>query len=175
MYKRFTLTLAASVALSLPAIAFAHGDVAHTASAKPAAHHHQGGHENGGHAAALGVPATPDAATQKTVGIIMRDTMRFSPANIEIKRGETIRFVVQNEGQVKHEMVLGSMKELKKHAALMRKFPEMEHDDPNAVSVDPGKTGEFAWTFTKVGRFDFACLVPGHFEAGMKGRIIVKK
>ena len=86
-----------------------------------------------------------------------------------------MRFIVRNTGQIKHEMVLGTISELKKHAALMAKFPEMEHDDPNAVSVEPGKTGEFAWTFSKPGSFDFACLVPGHFEAGMKGRIVVVK
>jgi len=105
----------------------------------------------------------------------MNDTMRFSPERITIKRGETVRFVVRNQGNAKHEMVLGTLAELKEHAALMRKFPNMEHEDPNAISVEPGKTGEFAWTFSKAGSFDFACLVPGHFEAGMKGRIIVKK
>ena len=82
---------------------------------------------------------------------------------------------MHNQGQVKHEFVLGTPAELKKHAALMAKFPQMEHDDPNAVSVEPGKTAEFAWTFAKSGSFDFACLVPGHFEAGMKGKINVRR
>lgn len=75
---------------------------------------------------------------------------------------------------MKHEMVLGTLDELQKHAALMRKFPEMEHDDPNAVSIEPGQTGELVWRFTKTGDFDFACLVPGHFEAGMRGKIVVR-
>ena len=130
--------------------------------------------EGAGHAAALGKPADVKHAT-RTMQIVMGDNMRYEPKRIDIKQGETIRFVVRNDGKVKHEMVLGTMAELTKHAALMLKFPDMEHDDPNAVSVEPGKVGEFAWTFTKVGTFDFACLEPGHFEAGMKGRIQVKK
>ena len=100
--------------------------------------------------------------------------MRFTPAQIDVKRGETIKFVVKNNGKLKHEMVLGSAKELKEHAALMQKFPEMEHADPNQVSVDPGKSGELIWQFTKTGKFDFACLQPGHFEAGMVGKVAVK-
>jgi uncharacterized cupredoxin-like copper-binding protein len=82
--------------------------------------------------------------------------------------------VVKNSGKVKHEMVLGSIKELKEHAALMLKFPEMEHADPNQLGVEPGKTGEMIWQFTKAGKFEFACLQPGHFEAGMRGTIAVK-
>ena len=104
----------------------------------------------------------------------MNDTMRYSPARIGVKRGETIRFVVKNSGQIKHEVVLGTVKELREHAALMRKFPEMEHADPNQLAVDPGKTGELLWQFTKPGTFDFACLQPGHYEAGMHGKIAVK-
>jgi uncharacterized cupredoxin-like copper-binding protein len=95
-------------------------------------------------------------------------------AIITVKRGETIKFVVKNTGKMKHEMVLGTLKELKEHAALMQKFPEMEHADPNQISVDPGKTGELIWQFTKAGTFDFACLQPGHFEAGMVGKVAVK-
>ena len=103
----------------------------------------------------------------------MSDAMRFKPASIKVKRGETVRFIVRNTGKVKHEMVLGTIKELKEHAALMRKSPQMEHADPNQVSVDPGMTGELVWQFTRAGTFDFACLVPGHFEAGMVGKIRV--
>lgn len=156
MYKRFYLS-ALIAALVIPGLAAAAGTGTY-----------------GGHAAALGKPASIKEATQ-TVEIDMGDSMRFKPERIEIKRGTTIRFVVRNHGQAKHEMVLGTRAELKKHAALMARFPEMEHDDPNAVTVESGKTREFAWTFTKSGNFDFACLVPGHLEAGMKGRIIVNK
>ncbi len=110
----------------------------------------------------------------RTMEVDMNDAMRYTPSTIAIKRGETVKFVVKNNGRVKHEMVLGSIAELKEHAALMVKFPEMEHVDPNQVSVEPGKTGELVWKFTKPGTFDFACLQPGHFEAGMRGKIAVK-
>ena len=105
----------------------------------------------------------------------MSDAMRFTPSSIKVKRGETIKFVLTNTGQMKHEMVLGTIKELKEHAALMLKFPDMEHADPNMVTVEPGKTGELVWRFTKAGTFDFACLQPGHFEAGMVGKVAVKR
>jgi uncharacterized cupredoxin-like copper-binding protein len=125
------------------------------------------------HDAAYGKPGDP-AKVSRTIEIDMSDAMRFTPATITARKGETIRFVVKNSGKVKHEMVLGSIKELKEHAALMLKFPEMEHADPNQLSVDPGKTGEMIWQFTKAGAFDFACLQPGHFEAGMRGKVAVK-
>src|ERR1700687_22046 len=125
------------------------------------------------HDAAYGNPGDPGKVS-RTVEIDMSDAMRFTPASINARKGETIRFVVKNSGKVKHEMVLGSIKELKEHAALMLKFPEMEHGDPNQLSVDPGKTGELLWQFTKSGTFDFACLQPGHYEAGMHGKIAVK-
>lgn len=125
-----------------------------------------------GHAAAIGKPGDPGKVT-RSVEVEMNDAMRFKPDSIRVKRGETIRFVVRNTGKVKHEMVLGTIKELKEHAEMMRKFPEMKHADPNQVSVEPGKTGELIWRFTKAGTFDFACLVPGHFESGMVGKIRV--
>jgi uncharacterized cupredoxin-like copper-binding protein len=123
--------------------------------------------------AAYGRPGDP-AKVSRTVAIDMSDAMRFTPSLITAKKGETIRFALANSGKVRHEMVLGSSRELKEHAALMRKFPEMEHTDPNRLSVDPGKTGTLVWQFTRAGTFDFACLQPGHFEAGMRGKITVK-
>lgn len=114
------------------------------------------------------------AKASRTVAIDMSDSMRFTPALVTVRKGETIRFVLTNSGKVKHEMVLGSSKELKEHAALMLKFPGMEHADPNRLSVDPGKTGALIWQFTRAGTFDFACLQPGHFEAGMRGKIAVR-
>ena len=143
--------------------ALAHGDENKSAKA--------GGHDDS-HASALGKPGDPKKVT-RTIEVGMDDTMRFSPANIAVKRGETIRFVVKNNGKLKHEMVLGTVKELKEHAALMRKFPEMEHADPNQVSAEPGKTAEMIWQFTRAGKVDFACLEPGHYEAGMAGRVTV--
>jgi uncharacterized cupredoxin-like copper-binding protein len=128
--------------------------------------------ESKGHGAELGKPGDARKVS-RTIEVGMGDDMRFTPANIKVKRGDTIRFVVKNNGALKHEMVLGTMKELEEHAALMRKSPEMEHDDPNAVSVEPGKTGTLIWQFTNSSTFDFACLVPGHFEAGMMGKVVV--
>jgi len=125
-----------------------------------------------GHAVVLGKPGDPGKVT-RSIKVEMNDTMRFKPASIKVKRGETIRFIVRNSGKVKHEMVIGTMKELKEHSEMMRKFPEMKHADPNQVSVEPGKTGELIWQFTNGGTFDFACLQPGHFEAGMVGKIRV--
>jgi uncharacterized cupredoxin-like copper-binding protein len=124
-------------------------------------------------AAALGKPGLP-AQVSRTVEVEMDDGMRFSPSSIVVARGETIRFRVLNRGTGRHEMVLGQVADLKKHAELMRKFPHMEHDDPNAVAVPPGEMRELLWRFTRAGRFDFACLVPGHYEAGMKGSLEVK-
>lgn len=127
-----------------------------------------------GHASAMGKPGDPAKVT-RTIAVDMTDNMRFTPEKITVKKGETIKFVVKNSGRIKHEMVLGSAKELKEHAAMMKKMPGMEHADENMVVVDPGKTGEIVWQFTRAGKFDFACLQPGHFEAGMKGKLAVSK
>jgi uncharacterized cupredoxin-like copper-binding protein len=134
----------------------------------------EGGHsEDGGHAQGVGKPGDPKKVS-RAIQVVMSDDMKFTPANISVKRGETIKFVVKNAGQIKHEMVIGSMAELKQHAEMMRKMPGMEHADPNQVTLDPGKTGELVWQFTEAGMVDFACLQPGHFEAGMMGKISVK-
>ncbi len=109
----------------------------------------------------------------RTIKVDMSDKMRFTPSDLTVKQGETIRFVVKNSGQVMHEMVLGTMADLRQHAEVMKKNPEMEHDDPYAAHVPPGKTGSMVWQFTKPGEFNYGCLVPGHFEAGMIGRIRV--
>ena len=148
--------------IALGSVAFAHGDDDH---GKAGASHE-------GHASALGKPGDPKKVS-RTVEITMSDALRFTPASVAAKRNETIRFVLKNEGKLKHEMVLGTIKELKEHAALMLKFPEMEHADPNQASVEPGKTGELIWQFTKAGTFDFACLQAGHYEAGMTGQVMV--
>jgi len=131
---------------------------------------HAGGHDD--EWAKIGRPGDPGKAV-RTVEIGAHDTMRFNHARFKVKRGETVRIVLRNVGQLPHELVLGDEKSLREHAALMRKFPEMVHADPNQVSAAPGKTGEFVWQFTKAGTVHFACLHPGHYEAGMKGTINV--
>ena len=100
--------------------------------------------------------------------------MLYEPALIEVRRGEQVRFVLENSGDENHEFVLATITENKKHGELMKKFPEMEHDDPNAKRVMTYGSGELIWKFTKRGEFEFACLIPGHYEAGMHGKIIVR-
>ena len=112
-------------------------------------------------------------AAKRTVNIAMTDNMRFTPDKIEAKQGETIRIVLKNEGMMLHEMVIGTKKELDEHAALMLKFPGMEHDEPYMAHVPAGKSGEIIWTFNRAGNFDFACLIAGHYQAGMVGKISV--
>jgi uncharacterized cupredoxin-like copper-binding protein len=126
-----------------------------------------------GHVHGTGKQGDPTKIS-RTVQVLMSDDMKFTPAKIDAKRGETIRFVVRNGGKLKHEMVLGSKAELKQHAKLMRSMPGMEHAEPNMVTLAPGATGELIWRFTKAGSFDFGCLQPGHFEAGMLGKVLVK-
>jgi uncharacterized cupredoxin-like copper-binding protein len=109
----------------------------------------------------------------RTIEIKMTDAMRFTPDRIEVKQGETVRLVHRNAGKIMHEFVIGTKKELDEHAALMTKFPNMEHDEPYMAHVAPGKTEEIVWQFTKAGEFDFACLIAGHFDAGMVGKVKV--
>ena len=163
--KRLIIAAAIAVSLVSATRALAHDDKNHVKQVDQ--------HANG-HRATPGKPGDPGKVT-RNVAVEMNDAMRFRPDDIRVKRGETIRFIVRNIGKQKHEMVLGTIKELKEHAELMRKFPVMEHADPNQVSVDPGMTGELVWQFTKAGTFTFACLVPGHFEAGMVGKIRVSR
>ena len=122
----------------------------------------------------FGIAADPRKA-QRTFRLDMSDTMRFTPAEIRVREGETVRFVATNKGQILHEMVLGTMDELRKHAELMKQFPGMEHDEPHMAHVAPGKSGEIGWRFTRAGTYYFACLIPGHFEAGMIGKVEVVK
>ena len=100
--------------------------------------------------------------------------MGFDPARIEVRKGEQVRFVLENGGEEDHEFVLATVTENRKHAEVMKKNPDMEHDDPNAKRVLPHGNGDLIWKFTKRGEFEFACLIPGHYEKGMFGRVIVK-
>lgn len=109
----------------------------------------------------------------RTINVQMLDSMRFVPDRVVVKQGETVKFVVRNEGKAAHEMVIGSRKAIDEHAALMIKYPGMEHDDPDSVRVAPGEVGNIVWDFNRAGEFHFACLIPGHFQAGMAGKIKV--
>lgn len=132
-----------------------------------------GGAHGGAQADESSAIGEPGKKATRTVTVDMTDDMRFKPASISVKQGETVRFVVKNSGKIKHEMVLGTPKMLKEHYEMMMKMPNMEHADSNQVTVAPGATGEIVWRFTKAGQVDFACLQPGHYDAGMKGAVSV--
>lgn len=133
---------------------------------------HAGGHGHDDEETAIGRPGV-EARVNRSITIEMNDSMRYAPADVQVKQGETIRFVVKNVGQVKHELSLGTQQELLEHLEQMKKFPDMEHDEPNKITLAPGKQGQIIWQFTKAGTVDFACLMPGHHEAGMKGVVRV--
>ena len=111
---------------------------------------------------------------RRTIEITMLDTMRFIPNEITVKQGEIVRLTVKNVGKVMHELVIGTKQELDTHAEMMKKHPGMEHDEPYMAHVSPGKTADIIWNFNRAGQFDFACLLPGHYDAGMVGKITVR-
>ncbi|KUL94377.1 copper resistance protein [Bosea sp. WAO] len=156
-----SIALGAVAALVLSTTAFAgpggagHGHGDETAYGKP------------------GDPKKPARIVQ--VSMTERDgKMLFIPDRVEVRRGEQVRFQLRNNGELDHELVVATLAENLKHAVEMQKNPDMEHDDPNAKRLAPKKTGEILWQFTKAGEFDFSCLIPGHREAGMTGKVIVK-
>lgn len=155
---RKTLTCALVVALA-PPMAMAAGT-------------HSGGH---GDEMAIGAPA--EGPPQEVVRVTMTETddgrMIFEPAAIDVAEGETVRLIITNEGMQEHEFVMDTPEEIAEHKEVMARFPEMEHDDPNAVRLGPGESGEILWTFSNAGAFEYACLMLGHYEAGMHGPLTV--
>ena len=134
------------------------------------------GHSHGHASFSAGQPGDPKKPA-RIVLVTMREgdgKMMFIPERVEVKRGEQVRFMLTNSGELDHEFVLASTEENLKHAEEMKKNPEMEHDDPNAKRVAPKKKSELVWRFTKAGTFEYGCLIPRHREAGMTGAIIVK-
>ena len=133
----------------------------------------------GGHAHGAASPLVAQTVT-RSVAIHMDDTMRFTPDRLDVKAGETVRFVVTNGGQLPHELVLGTEQELAVHAEEMRRMdPQLAdhahaHGTGAAVTVAPGQTGELVVTFPQATTVHMACLVPGHYEAGMRGQIRVE-
>jgi uncharacterized cupredoxin-like copper-binding protein len=147
--------------LALPAAARAHGEKKHAAG--PTRKEQKD----------WGIAGDAKAA-KRTIEVRMADTMRFTPARIDVNLNETVRFVVHNDGKLLHEFVIGTKQENAVHAELMKKFPNMEHDEPYMAHVSPGKKGQIVWQFNRAGEFEFACLVAGHYDAGMSGLITVK-
>ena len=119
-----------------------------------------------------GIGAATAEATRR-IDIRMGDDMRFTPSHIEVREGETVRLRIANRGKTLHELVLGTSEELQAHAELMKKHPGMQHDEPYMAHVSPRQRGDITWTFNRPGDFEFACLIPGHFEAGMRGTLRV--
>lgn len=120
-----------------------------------------------------GIAGDPDKVT-RTIEIVMKDDMTFTPSVITVQQGETVRLRAVNQGRELHEIVLGSVQEIEAHAEMMRKHPGMEHDEPWMAHVAAGKSGDVVWHFNRPGRVDFACLVDDHYELGMAGRIDVQ-
>jgi uncharacterized cupredoxin-like copper-binding protein len=149
--------------LALPATALPHGteDRVTRANAPISTDEHS-----------FGVQGDPRKAT-RTISLTMDDTMQYSQSRIRVTQGETVTFAVTNKGKLMHELVLGTEEELRRHAELMRKNPSMEHDEPYMAHVKPATTERITWKFTKPGTFHYGCLVAGHFEAGMKGTVVV--
>ncbi len=167
-YNATKIALLAAMVSSLITAAHAHGNNQHNAGV------------HGAHGAMV-MPAEQKAwgiagdlkKVDRVITIQMTDNMRFTPNQLTVKKGETIRFEVKNAGAVMHEMVIGTKQELDQHAAMMKKHPNMEHDEPYMAHVGPKKAGQLIWQFNREGDFDFACLIAGHYEAGMVGKIRV--
>ena len=113
----------------------------------------------------------------RTIQVKLMETedgdMVFEPRVLDMKAGETVRLAIENIGELEHEFVMDTVAAVAKHKEVMNEFPEMEHDDPNAVRLAPGEKDEIVWTFANAGSFQFACLIPGHYEAGMHGALSV--
>ncbi len=160
--QKHTHPLIAVLLASASAFTWAHGDATHAKATGPAKMEQK----------AWGIAGNPKKVN-RTIRFTMTDAMRFDPSQITVKQGETIRFAIKNNGGMLHEMVIGTPQDLDEHAALMLKFPNMEHDEPYMAHVGAGKTSEIVWTFNRPGDFDFACLIAGHYQAGMRGKITV--
>lgn len=161
LFSHPALLLALAAALA-PAAALAHGDEEHA------------GHGGAATAAQQAWGIAGDAvAVSREIAIGLHDSMRFSPERLEVREGETVRLKLTNEGKVMHELVLGTEPSLREHAAAMRQNPAMAHADAHAVHLAPGDQGELVWTFNRPGLYTYACLLPGHFEAGMSGTVEV--
>lgn len=175
MRKRISILVLAA----LPALALAAGDNAgnHGMDDHQMPQGHDMAHDmtemlKDKHAMVAGTPGNSTQAS-RTIEVIMDDDMRFSPSAIRVGKGETVRFFLKNQGKIRHEMVIGTQDEFDVHGAMMRQMPDMSHIEPNVISLSPGQSGDLVWQFTQSGTVEFACLQPGHREAGMAGKVAV--
>ena len=169
--RRFLATGFAAGVLALHRSAFAHGGAERVA--KPPAEIATDAIADTPRAQQAWGVAGDEKGVSRTIAILMTDEMRFVPERIDVRLGEIIRFTHENRGGVMHEMVIGTPATLAEHAELMQRFPEMEHDEPWMAHIAPGGRGEVLWQFNRAGELQFACLIPGHFQAGMIGSIKV--
>jgi uncharacterized cupredoxin-like copper-binding protein len=139
----------------------------------PSGHSHSHGHGETFSAGEPGNPKKPARIVQVTMGE-SDGKMLFVPARLEVRKGDQIKFVLRNNGELDHEFVLASTADNLKHAEAMKENPGMVHEEPNGRQLAPKKAGEIVWKFTRTGEFEYACLIPGHREAGMTGTIVVK-
>ena len=176
------LFIAMAIATGLTVAAHAGGSVGHTHEEaivhghdESKTHDHGASHDHG--QLAIGVPGHKEKVS-RTITVTMRETddgsMVFEPGALAVSKGETIRFAFKNEGDAEHEFVMDTHKGILDHKVAMEKWPNMEHADPNSIRLESGETGEIIWTFNRGGEFQFACLIPGHFDAGMHGKLSVK-
>ena len=165
IFNRHAIVLALSVGVLMPMVASAHGAKEHGSAgekAQPVFEQKDWG--------IAGIPAK----ASRTIKVSMSDSMRFDPSSFKFKEGETVKFIVKNNGKIMHEFVLGTKANNLEHAEMMKRFPKMEHDEPYMAHVPPGQMREIVWTFNRPGTFEFACLIAGHYQAGMKGLITVE-
>lgn len=145
---RFMLVL-----LALPGFVLAHG-------------------ESKGESDWFGHTGKPSKVT-RTIKINAID-LKFVPADLTVKVGETIRFEVANTGKLEHEFLLADPGEQVEHEKEVQAMPGMKMAHRNGVVVAPGKAAALIWTFTKAGKLEYGCHVPGHFAAGMVGQLTVR-
>tara|TARA_B100001105_G_scaffold192555_1_gene156615 strand:- start:29830 stop:30363 length:534 start_codon:yes stop_codon:yes gene_type:complete len=176
--NRILKSLSSAAVLAVPALVFAagdhggmHGDMKDGAPAM--AGRDMAGMHGDAHASMAGTAGDP-AKASRTIALEMNDTMRFAPDQVTVNAGETVRFYIVNKGKMPHEMVIGTAEEIDEHAAMMRKMPGMVHKEANQITLAPGQRGGIVWQFAKAGTVTYACLVPGHKEAGMMGTIRVE-
>ncbi len=162
-----TSYLLACALLASASTVYAHGNASHTAASSTAASRTAPLEQKD-----WGIAGDAKQAS-RSIDLNMGDDMRFSPAHFTVKKGETLRLRVVNKGQVMHEVVLGTKASLAQHAQMMLKYPSMEHAEPYMAHVAPQKSEDLVWQFNRAGSFDFACLIPGHYQAGMTGTFTV--
>lgn len=178
---RIAPLVVALAVLAAPSVGFSAGEPEHADDAP--AHHAPDHHAHADHAFAAGDPGDPGdlgdpGRPARVVPVTMREMedgrMAFFPADLQVVAGEQVRFVLRNAGRTDHEFILDTAAHNAEHKLAMQRDPGMMHRDPNGTTVAPAATQDLVWRFTKPGTYEFACLIPGHYEAGMHGQVSVR-